>query len=108
MKKYFGMTILSIFGAVLLAGLLVMFHTENSAAQAPVSTISREDDGNYQYWIKDYNGMLAVFGEEQDEPELVFQVYTRNLPKYDQENLQSGIGIKDYQELIARIEDFIS
>ena len=39
---------------------------------------------------------------------MIFQVFTRNLPQYDQQALQNGIGVRDYEELIARIEDFIS
>ena len=49
-----------------------------------------------------------MFGKESESPELIFQVFTRNLPQYDQQALQDGIGVRDYEELVARIEDFIS
>ncbi len=26
----------------------------------------------YQYWLRDYNGYLAVFGKESESPELIF------------------------------------
>lgn len=79
-------------------------------AQNPVSTISQPQAlGEYQYWLRDYNGYLAVFwrrvagGAGTD-----FSGFTRNLPQYDQQALQDGIGVRDYEEHVARIEDFIS
>ncbi len=51
---------------------------------------------------------IRQIDESPEEPELIFQVFTRNLPQYDQQALQDGIGVRDYEELVARIEDFIS
>ncbi len=108
MKKFLGFTILSVAGAMLISGILLSLTGANSAAQNPVSHISHESGEEYQYWLRDYNGYLAVFGGEADEPELIFQVFTRNLPEYDRQALQYGIGVRDYEELVARVEDFIS
>lgn len=108
MKKFLGFTTLSIAGAILISGILLSLTGANSAAQIPISNISHETGETYQYWLRDYNGYLAVFGDETNEPELIFQVFTRNLPQYDRQALQYGIGVRDYEELIARIEDFIS
>ena len=110
MKKFFGFTTMSVAGAMLISGILLSLTGENFSAQNPVSTISQpQASGEDQYCLRDYNGDLAVFGEESpEEPELIFQVFTRNLPQYDQQALQDGIGVRDYEELVARIEDFIS
>ncbi len=108
MKKFLGFTTLSVAGAMLISGILLSLADTNSTAQNPVSNVSHESVEKYQYWLRDYNGYLAVFGNEAEEPELIFQVFIRNLPQYDQQALQYGIGVQDYEELIARIEDFIS
>ena len=105
MKKFFGFTTMSVAGAMLISGILLSL----TGAQNPISSISQSQaSGEYQYWLRDYNGYLAVFGKESESPELIFQVFTRNLPQYDQQALQDGIGVRDYEELVARIEDFIS
>ncbi|MDD3193588.1 MAG: hypothetical protein PHE47_07020 [Oscillospiraceae bacterium] len=109
MKKFFGLTTISVAGTMLFTGLLLSLAGENFAAQNPVSGIAQEESyGECQYWLRDYNGYLAVFTPGQEEPEMVFQVFTRNLPQYDRQALQDGIGIRNYEELVARIEDFIS
>ncbi|WP_197068308.1 BofC C-terminal domain-containing protein [Candidatus Soleaferrea massiliensis] len=61
-----------------------------------------------EYVLKDYDGRLAVFKSNQQKPEIVFNVYTSNLPQYDQDSLQKGVAAKDIQELNRLIEDYIS
>ena len=39
---------------------------------------------------------------------MVFDVYVRLLPEYDRGQLNQGVYVKDYEELINRIEDYIS
>ena len=88
MKKFFGFTTMSVAGAMLISGILLSLTGENFAAQNPISSISQSQaSGEYQYWLRDYNGYLAVFGKESESPELIFQVFTRNLPQYDQQAL---------------------
>ncbi len=109
MKKFFGFTTMSVAGAILISGILLSLTGKDFSAQSPVSDVSHpEASGVYEYWLRDYNGYLAVFQSGEAEPEMIFQVFTRNLPAYDQQALQDGIGVRDYEELVARIEDFIS
>ncbi len=64
MKKFFGFTTMSVAGAMLISGILLSLTGENFSAQNPVSTISQPQAlGEYQYWLRDYNGYLAVFGK---------------------------------------------
>ena len=82
MKKFFGFTTMSVAGAMLISGMLVSLTGENFAAQNPISSISQSQaSGEYQYWLRDYNGYLAVFGKESESPELIFQVFTNRLCK---------------------------
>ena len=61
-----------------------------------------------QYYLREHNGKLAVFTPHSDVPELVFDVYLSTLPAYDRGQLQMGIPIYSYEELVQRIEDYIS
>lgn len=61
-----------------------------------------------QYYLRDHDGKLAVFAPDSALPELVFDVYLSTLPAYDRGQLQVGIPIYSYEELVQRIEDYIS
>ena len=62
----------------------------------------------YEYELKDYEGKLAVFFYGEQYPQLSFDVYIRTLPEWDRKQLKEGILIKDYEELLKRIEDYSS
>ena len=61
-----------------------------------------------QYYLREYDGKIAVFLPDKNVPETVFEVYTSTLPSYDRGQLQLGIPIQSYEELVKRIEDYIS
>ncbi len=65
MKKFLGFTTLSVAGAMLISGILLSLADTNSTAQNPVSNVSHESVEKYQYWLRDYNGYLAVFGSSR-------------------------------------------
>lgn len=67
-----------------------------------------KDSPSYQYYLREYQGKLAVFLPEKETPEKVFDVYLSTLPSYDRGQLQLGIPISNYEELVKRIEDYIS
>lgn len=60
------------------------------------------------YLLRDYEGRLAIFREESNTPEMIFDVYTRLLPQADQERLTEDISAPDYETLTRLIEDYIS
>lgn len=62
----------------------------------------------YQYLLKEYNGKLAVYFSNSQTPETVFDLYLSTLPEYDRGQLRLGVPVKDYEELVKRIEDYIS
>lgn len=70
--------------------------------------VSSEDISGYPYLLRSYDGKLAVFTDDLVEPDLVFDVYVRTLPEYDQQQLERGVRVKDYDKLTALIEDYIS
>ncbi len=60
------------------------------------------------YYIKDWEGRVSIIQEGADTPEMIFDIYTRLLPEYDQEQLRQGLYVSSYEELAALIEDYIS
>lgn len=61
-----------------------------------------------EYVIKEHNGYVAVFTENQIEPDIILDVKVRLLPLYDQGQLEQGVPIKGYSALTAALEDYIS
>lgn len=62
----------------------------------------------YDYLLKDHEGKLAVFFYGEEQPREVFEVYISTLPEYDQGQLNEGVPVKDYEELLIRLEDYSS
>lgn len=61
-----------------------------------------------QYTIKEYNGKIAVFENNNTFPENVYDTYISVLPESDQERLKNGITVNDKTELQRIIEDYTS
>jgi hypothetical protein len=62
----------------------------------------------YAYIMREYNGFIAVFAFGDQEPLTVLDTAVRFLPDYDRRLLEEGIPLRDYADLAARIEDYIS
>ena len=71
-------------------------------------TPNQDEAADCQYYLRDYQGKLAVFLPDKQTPEIVFDVYLSTLPAYDRGQLQLGVPVQDYEELVKRIEDYIS
>ena len=84
---------------------------ESWLGEEPVSQSSEDqpkDTVDYAYELKEHEGRLAVYFYGEEEPRTVFDVYLSTLPEYDQKQLSVGIPIKNYKELLQRIEDYSS
>ncbi|MEG1993544.1 MAG: hypothetical protein RR048_01405 [Oscillospiraceae bacterium] len=62
----------------------------------------------FEYILKENSGKLSVYKKNQAEPIETFNVYINTLPVYDQKELSDGIYIKNYEELLTLVEDYIS
>jgi hypothetical protein len=60
------------------------------------------------YIIKEHDGRVAVYTAGETEPEFVLDVLVRYLPDLDREQMQEGVPVKDYDELVALLEDYSS
>lgn len=78
---------------------------------APAQPLSQSASDGAQYLLKEQDGKLAVYAmpwKEGDPPQMVLDVPLSTLPPYDQGQLRIGVPIRDYEELVQRIEDYIS
>ncbi|MCL2055633.1 MAG: hypothetical protein FWH02_00250 [Oscillospiraceae bacterium] len=82
------------------AGIVADIPARESPAEIP--------DPGYAYILAEYDGHIAVFTPDGDEPQIILDVMVRFLPDYDRAMLARGIPVPDYDALSAMIEDFIS
>ena len=75
-----------------------------------IKDVETQDSSQNQniYILKEYDGKLAVFRENQSKPYQVFNVYVKTLPAFDQGQLKQGIHVDGDDELSSLIEDYIS
>ena len=69
---------------------------------------SSEDPSTYPYLLRAYEGKLGVFTTDLVQPDMVFDVYVKTLPEYDQRELEKGVRVETFDKLNALIEDYIS
>lgn len=74
--------------------------------EEPPSQESQEEE--YLFLLKEHEGRIALFPKDSTEPEMVFEKQMKHLPEYDRILLEKGIPIASEEELVARIEDYIS
>ena len=79
--------------------------SEASREEAPAEPSEQPSAG---YYIRDWNGRVCIIRDGEETPEMIFDIYTRLLPEYDQQQLQKGLYVESYEELTAMIEDYIS
>lgn len=78
-----------------------------SSSSSSSSKIQAEEEAE-RYLIRDYQGRVAVFLEGVEEPEMIFDIYTKTLPELDQQQLTKGIPVEGYQQMTRLVEDYIS
>lgn len=61
-----------------------------------------------KYVLKSHEGKLAVFIGDKKQPEIVFDQFVHLLPDVDRRELERGIEVEDYEELLRLIEDYTS
>jgi|GEM_PF-1710392 len=63
---------------------------------------------NDYYTIKEYQGKIAVFINEEPIPIDIYEVYVYSLPAHDRENLSKGFRVENVEDLQRIIEDYTS
>lgn len=60
------------------------------------------------YYLKDYNGKIAVFKGNSEVPYHIYDVFTDSLPKEDSEAIKYGIEAHSENELKNLVADYLS
>ena len=104
-------TILAVFvsGALLmlLALTVVPGNTAAEAEAAPVLAASEAETEDWYYWLRAYNGHIAVFfGDESEFPSIETTIEIDTLRDVDREKLEAGISAQTYEQVLQLLEDF--
>lgn len=100
--------ILSVAAAcVLSAGTAAAFSSLHEQRQQG-TYVSSESASSPAYWLREYEGKLAVFEAGAPQPVQIIDLDVRTLPPYDQGLLQAGIAAESRQELSRLLEDYTS
>lgn len=117
MRVNFLITCIAIAAVVIITTFALTFQEKTAVRQEtpyPAEQIAKQVEEEpkpqteYQYLLKDHEGRLAVFFNGETVPQKIFDVYISTLPEYDRGQLKQGVPVKDYEELVKRIEDYIS
>lgn len=60
------------------------------------------------YTLKDYNGRIALYVDQDTKPTEIYNIFTNSLPEADITELRHGISVHTRQELEKLLEDYIS
>ena len=110
MLKSFTVTFVSLLAAVMIGVGLAQWQLPKQAEQISqeAGAVPVDEAEEYEYLLKNHKGRLAVFERGATDPDMIFNVYIKSLPDFDQSQLQSGVTAKNYSELVALIEDYTS
>lgn len=61
-----------------------------------------------QHHLREWNGQIALFEGDSDEPTEVYEVSIAALPEEEQQRLREGIAIEDEQMLAALLDNYTS
>ncbi len=102
-KKILGVIVclMAVFSVVILASSAV-----KPPPQPETEVESRKDIIMPTYILRDYDGRLAVFSFDSDQPEEILDIFTGSLPEYDQEQLKKGVSVYSPEHLESLIQDY--
>jgi hypothetical protein len=81
---------------------------QDTVSDVQLAERSQPQGTGYAYTLREHGGRIAVFTAGREEPEMVLDVLVKYLPDADREELARGIMVRDYSELVSRIEDYTS
>lgn len=81
----------------------IQMFSSSKTARADVNNETRIQ----YYYVREYQGKVAVFSENEKAPDTVYDVYIENLPEKDKNLLKIGLRAESEEELQQIIEDYI-
>ncbi len=109
MIKVLKTVLLSVFvtAAVLMLLALGIAPSLSYAVEAQAEPVLAETQESTSYWLREYNGHIAVFFSSGDEtPAIETTIEVDSLRDIDQEMLKNGIEAATYEDVLKLLEDF--
>ena len=102
MKKHY-----IIITVIILSGILFFV----SGTKNPITRVNQEttkpQHSELNYLLKDYNGRIALFYQNEEKPIEVYDIFTNSLPEKDAQRIKGGITVST-DELNNLLSDYIS
>ncbi len=107
-NKALKMTLL--YFAVFVSALMIIALVITSVVRgvsADIPTVLTQTQTNNYYWLRSYNGHLAVFNNKADlSPMIETTIDVEGLRSVDRQMLENGIEAKSYEDVLKLLEDF--
>lgn len=101
-KKFpFNMILWTVASSLVVGMVIILFTTSDIRRNSEDISVTN----NISFVLKDYNGNLALFRGNSDEPYVVLDEKTSFLNEYDRNRVVSGISVNTRTELEKLIED---
>lgn len=98
--KLYGISLAAL---LIFAATQIQIFSADKAAQVKTENITRAQ----YYYVREYQGKIAVFKDNEKKPDAVYDVYVSNLPEKDKNLLQNGLRAESEEELQQIIEDYL-
>ncbi len=102
--RFKKLVIFSVFSLFILATLFIQLNNDIEKREIEELT----DNTPTYYTIKEHDGKVAIFRNDDTQPFNVYDSYVSVLPQSDQEKLKSGITVSNTEDLQQVIEDYTS
>lgn len=101
-KKFpFNMILWTVTSSLVVGIVIILFTTSDIRRNSEDISVTN----NISFVLKDYNGNLALFRGNSDEPYVVLDEKTSFLNEYDRNRVLAGISVNTRSELEKLIED---
>lgn len=108
MKKKFIILGIFLIACISLAVFLNTNLDKNIGSAVDMPPPVEEHNSNLVYVVKEYNGNIAIFEENNDTPFKITDIRLSDLPDGDKKLLGKGISASNFQELNCILEDYCS
>lgn len=95
MSKFWPCALVFLCACCLFASIFLLTSPPEAPAEPPAA-----------YYLRDWNGCIALFEADRSVPLEVYPVYTHLLPQSDAESLRQGIPLSDKDHAERLLEDF--
>lgn len=102
MKNKLFVVIFSIIIAVSLSSIILTQSKKDNTENIEIT------EENSNYFLKDYNGKIAIFKGNSEIPYEIYNVFTSSLPETDVLKIKNGIEANNENELKELISDYLS